>query len=238
MRVRLYVLARELNMESKDLVALCRQVGIDVKSQLSSIPGDQVGALAPGLKMTPSALYELCQTIDSDMDVPTKTAPVVKAPPVIAKPTVPPVSQESRKLIVPTVKPIVSRPAEVPAGTQAPSSAPHLERLCRLGKELNLADIDKLKKKDPDDAIKAIRKAAESVLRKILHQPRIGFLDAVSQIEEQVSGKCRAFLHYVRSVGNVATHSDESFSEQDVDHLAYALANVLEELSSRAMIRA
>jgi hypothetical protein len=188
--------------------------------------------------MTPSALHELCQTIDIDMDVPTKAAPLVKAPPVIIKPSVPPVSQEPRKRTAPTVEPAVKQPAEVPSSTRAPITAPHLERLCRLGKELQLAGIDKLKKKDPEDAIKAIRKTAESVLRTIANHPRLGFLDAISQIEEQVSGKCRAFLHYVRSVGNVATHSDEDFTEQDVDHLAYALACVLEELRSRAMIRA
>jgi len=36
-KVRIFALARELGMESKDLVALCRQNGIDVKSQLSTI---------------------------------------------------------------------------------------------------------------------------------------------------------------------------------------------------------
>jgi translation initiation factor IF-2 len=36
-KVRIFALARELDMESKDLVALCRQNGIDVKSQLSTI---------------------------------------------------------------------------------------------------------------------------------------------------------------------------------------------------------
>ncbi|HEY7315372.1 MAG TPA: translation initiation factor IF-2 [Gemmataceae bacterium] len=36
-KVRIYVLARELGMESKDLLTLCRQNGIDVKNQLSAI---------------------------------------------------------------------------------------------------------------------------------------------------------------------------------------------------------
>jgi translation initiation factor IF-2 len=36
-KIRIFALARELDMESKDLVALCRQNGIDVKSQLSTI---------------------------------------------------------------------------------------------------------------------------------------------------------------------------------------------------------
>lgn len=40
-KVRIYVLARELNMESKDLIDLCRAAGIDVKNQLSLITLDE-----------------------------------------------------------------------------------------------------------------------------------------------------------------------------------------------------
>ncbi len=44
-KVRVYALARELNIESKDLVDLCRQHGIDVKNQLSSLDPDQRDAI-------------------------------------------------------------------------------------------------------------------------------------------------------------------------------------------------
>jgi translation initiation factor IF-2 len=44
-KVRVYALARELNIESKDLVELCRQAGIDVKNQLSSLDPDQRDAV-------------------------------------------------------------------------------------------------------------------------------------------------------------------------------------------------
>src|SRR4051794_29356548 len=40
-KVRVYALARELNMESKDLLDLCRQAGFDVKNQLSSLDPEQ-----------------------------------------------------------------------------------------------------------------------------------------------------------------------------------------------------
>jgi translation initiation factor IF-2 len=40
-KVRVYALARELDMESKDLLDLCRQQGYDVKNQLSSLEPDQ-----------------------------------------------------------------------------------------------------------------------------------------------------------------------------------------------------
>src|SRR5688500_4606497 len=44
-KVRIYALARELNMESKDLLDLCRQAGLDVKNQLSSLDPEQRDAI-------------------------------------------------------------------------------------------------------------------------------------------------------------------------------------------------
>lgn len=40
-KVRVYALARELNMESKDLLDMCRDAGLDLKNQLSSLDPDQ-----------------------------------------------------------------------------------------------------------------------------------------------------------------------------------------------------
>ena len=40
-KVRVYALARELNMESKDLLDVCRSAGLDVKNQLSGIEPEQ-----------------------------------------------------------------------------------------------------------------------------------------------------------------------------------------------------
>ena len=44
-KVRIYALARELNVESKDLLDLCKQAGFDVKNQLSSLDPDQLRAV-------------------------------------------------------------------------------------------------------------------------------------------------------------------------------------------------
>ncbi len=44
-KLRVYALARELNMESKDLLDLCRQHGLDVKNQLSNLEPEQVQAI-------------------------------------------------------------------------------------------------------------------------------------------------------------------------------------------------
>src|SRR4051812_34274662 len=44
-KVRVYQLARELNVETKDLLDMCRTAGIDVKNQLSSLDPDQRDAV-------------------------------------------------------------------------------------------------------------------------------------------------------------------------------------------------
>ncbi|MFL5243501.1 MAG: translation initiation factor IF-2 [Gemmataceae bacterium] len=44
-KVRIYQLAKKLNIESKDLLDFCRQAGIDVKNQLSSLDQEQCDAV-------------------------------------------------------------------------------------------------------------------------------------------------------------------------------------------------
>src|SRR5438132_9092987 len=57
-RVRVYALARELDVESKDLLDLCKQAGFDVKNQLSNLEPEQVATLKDlikrGAKTTPA----------------------------------------------------------------------------------------------------------------------------------------------------------------------------------------
>ena len=54
-KVRIYALARELDMESKDLLDLCRQHGIDVRNQLSSVEPEQRDLAAKNDEMTQTA---------------------------------------------------------------------------------------------------------------------------------------------------------------------------------------
>lgn len=44
-KMRVYALARELDVDSKDLLHYCKELGYDVKNQLSSIDPDQVEKL-------------------------------------------------------------------------------------------------------------------------------------------------------------------------------------------------
>src|SRR5579862_9621738 len=43
--MRVYALARELDVDSKDLLQYCKEMGFDVKNQLSSLDNDQVDRL-------------------------------------------------------------------------------------------------------------------------------------------------------------------------------------------------
>src|SRR5207237_2267812 len=49
-KIRIYALARELNVETKDLIDTCRQAGIDVKNQLSSLDPDERDMVVKMLK--------------------------------------------------------------------------------------------------------------------------------------------------------------------------------------------
>ena len=52
-KVRVYSLARKLNMESKDLLDLCRSHGLDLKNQLSSLDPDQCDLIEQLVKKGP-----------------------------------------------------------------------------------------------------------------------------------------------------------------------------------------
>src|SRR5271168_4485230 len=49
-KVRVYALARELNIESKDLLDICKKAGFDVKNQLSNLEPEQRDAVVELIK--------------------------------------------------------------------------------------------------------------------------------------------------------------------------------------------
>jgi translation initiation factor IF-2 len=91
-KVRIYSLARELNIESKDLLELCKQAGIDVKNQLSSLDPEQrdavellvrrggiAVAVAAPPKAPPSPIPTLLSPVPNLSSRPTRREPEVKA---------------------------------------------------------------------------------------------------------------------------------------------------------------
>src|SRR5438270_3743239 len=107
-RVRVYALARELNVESKDLLDLCKQAGFEVKNQLSNLETDQVALLKDLIKRGP------------------KTAPAAPAPTKPASPAhLPEIIKAMPNLGTrPRRDGDAARPPAAPVETSAPVEAP------------------------------------------------------------------------------------------------------------------
>jgi translation initiation factor IF-2 len=140
-KVRIYILARELGMESKDLLTLCQQHGIDVKNQLSSIDPevrDQVVQLVkrgsatataaparpPVLTTPPSKVPDLRSKRVPTISAPGKSQPAEAAPAApapAAEAAAPPKETPS----IPTPPPAPTPPAHPAAPpSPAPPQAP------------------------------------------------------------------------------------------------------------------
>ncbi len=96
-KVRVYILAKELKLETKDLLVICQELGFaGIKNQLSGLEADQVGALKKRVK-----------------DGPKQAAPTRPTPPVPAVGG-PPKSLDSRVRTLPPAKPKAPAPVAPP----------------------------------------------------------------------------------------------------------------------------
>src|SRR5438309_11562334 len=75
-RIRIYALAKELDLESKDLIDLCRQAGIDVKNQLSSLDPDQRDAVVQLVKRGGGGVAVAAPPKQSSAGIPQVMTPV------------------------------------------------------------------------------------------------------------------------------------------------------------------
>ncbi len=125
-KIRVFALARELDMESKDLLAMCRANGIDVKNQLSTVEpevreqieslvkrGSGASAAAkPGGQVLPPKTKEI-RNLDSGRS---RTPPASRSqtPPVVEEPAAPPAA------VLPEVS--APTPIQVPPPAAMPPS--------------------------------------------------------------------------------------------------------------------
>lgn len=135
-KVRVYALARELNMDTAELLALCQQAGFDVKNQLSSLDPDQQQKLEEMVKKgskpssaAPSPAKPVTKVVSPDEKVVPNLTPrapkreVEPARPVAPAATVPIVEPPPEvEVPVPTVQ--APTPTPVPAPAPVPSSTP------------------------------------------------------------------------------------------------------------------
>ncbi len=131
-KVRIYALARELNLESKDLLEICRQAGIDVKNQLSSLDPDQRDAveqlvrrggggvaIAEPPRSTPSMIPAVPQR------VPVLPSRALRREPEAPKPVPPALTPAIPEPVVPTLTPeVTSIPPAAPIAPAAKLSEP------------------------------------------------------------------------------------------------------------------
>jgi translation initiation factor IF-2 len=134
-KVRVYALARELNIDSKDLLELCRQAGLDVRNQLSSLDPEQrdqveqlvkrggvaVAVSAPAkpaavIPTIPAPIPNLsARPVRRDAEV-TRAAPLTAKPPDPALPAAGPAEPAERVPAAPA--------ARAPEPTPAPTAPP------------------------------------------------------------------------------------------------------------------
>ncbi len=139
-KVRIYALARELNIDSKELVDLCKQAGMDVKNQLSSLDPEQrdavellvrrggaAVAVAPPPKAGP-AIPTLLAPVPNLTSRPARREPeVVKAATAAPKPAAgaPPAEESAPPPVAARAPEAPGRSAEaLPAQPEAPQARP------------------------------------------------------------------------------------------------------------------
>ncbi|MGH7170252.1 MAG: hypothetical protein ACRELG_08260, partial [Gemmataceae bacterium] len=111
-KVRIYVLARELDMESKDLVALCRQNSIDVKSQLSSIEPEERDRIVELVRKRASEAHRPAAPL----------SPVDRRIPILEKAKTPPTLRPPKTTPEPTAQPGATAPISPPETPVLPPS--------------------------------------------------------------------------------------------------------------------
>src|SRR5439155_24210841 len=129
--MRIYQLAKTLNVESKDLLDYCKELGYDIKNQLSSLDPDQTDALIQRVKqgnkvaapagpvapVIPTNLSTKLQTIRAKPAAARPAAPETPADATPPTPAAPPAAA-----VIPPTTPAAPR-ATTPPTTRPPTPA-------------------------------------------------------------------------------------------------------------------
>ena len=124
-KVRVYILARELDIDTADLLRLCQQVGYDVKNQLSNLDPDQQKNLEEMVKKGSKSPASAAPVKPVTKVVP----PDQKAVPILVVPRAPKREPEAPRVETAPVEPVA--PVVVIAEPPAPPPAPEPAALPR-----------------------------------------------------------------------------------------------------------
>ncbi len=132
MKVRIFALAKELKMDSKELIDLCRKAGIEIKnSALASISEEERDKVLTLVKESGAAAAAPARE-------PSAMAPVREKPPVGASSKVPEIKTIPSKPVKPRPKPSAAEP-ESP---EPPAAPPPIAKPRDLAAEQNMVPVE------------------------------------------------------------------------------------------------
>lgn len=253
-KIRVYVLARELNVQPSDILALCGRLGIDVKNQLSPLDAEQCVKIEEAVRggsvdvQDPLVLaaIEVAKVVASLESLP-RLKPVAPRSLPSKPPSMPPVIQRpkppTQQAPPPASAPVILRPQP----QYSPASNPGIEHLLSVGEKAGFDKLEKIASVatiDPECAMFKIRKLTERLCRLLL-KPSLtdDLFESIKEIEKRklLGRKAVSYLHQVRKLTNVAVHVsedlfDDDFSMNDVNNAADGLASVIGEALSRELL--
>jgi hypothetical protein len=249
-KVRFFILAKELGIEGKDLLVLCGQNGIDVKSQLCYISPEVA-----------TQVRELVRCKLLAAPAPPASNPPAPIRPVLPQPAAPPpaVAVMPQQHVPPRpgmVEPLKKPPGSGQEGGPGPTGKPPtpalrsrtryepqrnhgIERLLTTGEKAGLEKLDCIPlvaEIDTECAMFKIRQITERLCRKLVKANGRQKLDnMIGEIDQQhlLGKKAVTYLRQIQNLGNQATHNtddlfEEEFNLDDVNNAAEALACVLD----------
>src|SRR5436305_11884804 len=129
--MRVYALAKSLDVESKTLLDYCKELGYDVKNQLSSIDPDQAAALTERVKRgnqggVAVAAQPFVPPVNANLTtkVKTLTAPRKPAPEPVSKTTPPSSPATKEDHTISTAAPAAPAPPPAPPAAPTPTITP------------------------------------------------------------------------------------------------------------------
>lgn len=240
-KVRVYVLARELGVEAKDLVDLCKRFGIDIKNQLSSVDLEQAARIrgtvcnSPSLRSVQTAVgpHELTPPLLSQQSLVLPSHPLPgltrqfteAAPPSVISGTVA-VGGPSVLASVPELPITSHRAANLPPRLRPqshyePKKNSGVEHLLSTGEEAGLEKLDRISlvaEIDTECAVFKIRQITERLCRKVISAKGRRTLDEmIVMIERQnlLGKKAVAYLRQIQNLGNQAAHNTDDLFEEE-----------------------
>ena len=159
-KIKVYELAQELNMQSKDLLAVLKDKGIEVKNHMSVLEDDQVNVARSAVKAPAKA-----EAPKVDAPAKTEAEPVSQAEPVKKKKSIIFVSNPQNSKMPGAQVP--KKPAPKPVPKPAPAPAPKAAEPVKPQVEAKPAEKPLVKEEAPKPVETPVVKEAEPVVKPV-----------------------------------------------------------------------